>query len=42
MLTVARLLLGPMVNFAPLGPNERDPNDLLKFRVTPSAILIRL
>jgi hypothetical protein len=31
-----------MVNFAPRGPNERDPPDLLKFRVTPGAILIRL
>ena len=42
MPTVARLPLGPMVNFAPRGPNERDPPDLLKFRVTPGAILIRL
>ena len=31
-----------MVNFAPRGPNERNPPDLLKFRVTPGAILIRL
>ena len=42
MPTVARLPLGPMVNFAPRGPNESDPPDLLKFRVTPGAILIRL
>jgi len=39
---VARLPLGPMVNFAPRGPNEREPPDLLRFRVTPGAILIRL
>src|SRR5690554_3939195 len=39
---VARLPLGPMVNFAPRGPNETDPPDLLRFRVTPGAILIRL
>ena len=42
MPTVARLPLGPTVNFAPRGPNERDPPDLLRFRVTPGAILIRL
>ena len=42
MPTVARWPLGPMVNFAPRSPNERDPPDLLKFRVTPGAILIRL
>ncbi len=42
MPTVARLPLGPMVNFAPRGPNESDPPDLLRFRVTPGAILIRL
>jgi len=42
MPTVARLPLGPMVNFAPRGPNEREPPDLLRFRVTPGAILIRL
>jgi len=34
--------VGPMVNFAPRGPNESDPPDLLKFRLTPGAILIRL
>lgn len=42
MPTVARLPLEPMVNFAPRGPNERDPPDLLRFRVTPGAIRIRL
>lgn len=42
MPTLARLPLGPMVNFAPRGPNERDPPDLLRSRVTPGAILIRL
>jgi hypothetical protein len=31
-----------MVNLAPRGPKERDPPDLLRFRVTPGAILIRL
>ena len=37
-----RLHLGPMMNFAPCGTNEREPPDLLRFRVTPGAILIRL
>lgn len=31
-----------MVYFAPRGPNDRDPPDLLRFSVTPGAILIRL
>ncbi len=39
---MARLPLGPMVNLAPRGPNEREPPDLLRFKVTPGAILIRL
>jgi len=42
MPTVARLPLGPMVTLAPFGPKERDPPDLLRLRVTPGAILIRL
>ena len=31
-----------MVNFAPRGPNEIDAPALLRFTVTPGAILIRL
>ncbi len=38
--TVPRFPQDPTVNFAPRGPNESDPPDLLKFRVTPGAILI--
>lgn len=30
------------MNFAPRGPNESDPPDLLRFKVTPGAILILL
>lgn len=42
MPTVARLPRVPTVSFAPRGPNDSDPADLLRFRVTPGAILIRL
>jgi len=38
----ARLPLWPTVNLAPRGPNESDPPNLLKFGVTPGAILILL
>ena len=40
MPTVIRLPLGPTVNFAPRGPNESELPDLLRFNVTPGAILI--
>ena len=36
---LVRLPRGPIVNFAPRGPNESDAPDLLMFSVTPGAIL---